>query len=424
MAHVLFLTQVLPYPLNAGAKIRAYYVLRQLSRHHRVSLVSFVREDDTAADLAHLEGICDRVTTVPMVRSRLRDARAAVKAALTGRSAVIVRDEIAPMRRKLKEIVGSGTFDVIHADQTSMVQYALYAHRCAPEAKLILDAHNALYRIPARMAEHAGNPVQRWLLNREARALRRYELEAYRRFDHVVFVTGVDRRELFAPLRNGPGAESRHQASDPARSVQRVERATSVIPICVDPAEKSLIPRVDRPRNIVHVGTMFWPPNVEGVLWFAREVFPRVLAEVPDAKFIIVGKDPPESVRALTTQVRRVRVTGYVSDPRAYLAIAGAFIVPLHAGGGMRVKIVDAWCWGVPIAATTVGAEGIDVRNGENILIADQPPELARALIDLLKNPERGEAMRAQGRAWVEDRYNWQTVYPAWDDVYTRVLGT
>jgi glycosyltransferase involved in cell wall biosynthesis len=90
----------------------------------------------------------------------------------------------------------------------------------------------------------------------------------------------------------------------------------------------------------------------------------------------------------------------------------------------MRVKIVDAWCWGVPIAATTVGAEGIDVRNGENILIADQPPELARALIDLLKNPKRGEAMRAQGRAWVEDRYNWQTVYPAWDDVYTRVLGT
>jgi glycosyltransferase involved in cell wall biosynthesis len=129
-------------------------------------------------------------------------------------------------------------------------------------------------------------------------------------------------------------------------------------------------------------------------------------------------------VQALTTQVRRVRVTGYVADPRAYLSIAGAFIVPLHAGGGMRVKIVDAWCWGVPIAATTVGAEGIDVRNGENILIADDPPDLARALVDLLKDPERGEAMRERGRTWVENRYNWRKVYPAWDEVYARVLGT
>ena len=424
MARVLFLTQVLPYPLNSGAKIRAYYVLRQLAEQHQVSLVSFVREDDTAADLAHLEGICEQVTPVPMVRSRLRDARAVVKAGLTGQSAVIVRDEVAAMRRTLKKIARNGDFDVVHADQTSMVQYAFYAHRHAPHAKLILDAHNALYRIPARMAEHAGNPVQRWLLNREARALRRYELDAYRRFDHVVFVTDVDRRELFpspdSPTRDEAPATDRNRPP----STSHDHSSTSVIPICVDPANKPLIHRVDHPRNIVHVGTMFWPPNVEGVLWFARHVFPRVLADVPDAKFIIIGKDPPESVRALTTQIRRVRVTGYVTDPKGHLAIAGAFIVPLHAGGGMRVKIVDAWCWGVPIAATTVGAEGIEVRNGENILIADDPPDLARALVDLLKDPDRRREMRARGRAWVEAHYNWRNVYPAWDEVYARVLGT
>jgi glycosyltransferase involved in cell wall biosynthesis len=143
-----------------------------------------------------------------------------------------------------------------------------------------------------------------------------------------------------------------------------------------------------------------------------------VLQAVPEARFVVVGKDPPQEVRDLALQVRNVQVTGYVPDPTPYLAETGVFIVPLHAGGGMRVKIVDAWCWGVPVVATSVGAEGIEVEAGGNALIADEPEALAAAVVRVLEDEALGEALRANGRRWVEARYNWRTVYPAWDAVY------
>jgi len=436
MANVLFLTQVLPYPLNSGAKIRAYYVLRQLARRHAVTLVSFVRDDDAPEAVAHLRTLCASVHTVPMRRSPLRDAWAMVKAGLTRHSIIILRDEVAGMTRLLRRLVRTTPFDLVHADQTSMVQYALKARRLSAPGprrpRLVLDAHNALYRIPERMAAVQHNPLKRWAYHREARVLRRYEAEAYRRFDHVVFVTEVDRQELLpVASRQAPASapqplpQVKHGGVSPAKRGEETDNwqlTTSVIPICVDPTAQPLIARAPHPSTIVHVGTMFWPPNVEGVLWFAREVFPLVLAQVPGTRFVIVGKNPPPAIAELAAAEPNILVTGYVPDPAPYLAEAAVSIVPLHAGGGMRVKIVDAWCWGIPLASTTVGAEGIDVRDGENILIADEPQALAGAIARVLRDPAFGERMRANGRAWVEAQYDWRRIYPAWDAVYDRLL--
>jgi hypothetical protein len=202
MARILFLTQVLPYPLDSGAKIRAYYVLQHLTQRHEVTLVSFVRADDYPEYVAHLERFCHAVHTVRMRRSRLRDARALLLAGLSGRPAIIVRDEIGEMHATLKRLIREGGFDVVHADQTSMAQYALYARAQIPHpasrqaARIVLDAHNALYRIPQRMSAHECNPLKRLALRREARALARYETRAYQRFDHVVYVADEDRRVL------------------------------------------------------------------------------------------------------------------------------------------------------------------------------------------------------------------------------------
>jgi len=418
MSEILFLTQVLPYPPHSGAKIRAYYVLRQLARQHEVTLLSFVRDDDNPEALKHLEDICEAVYTAPMQRSLSRNVRAGMKAMLTGQSVIIVRDEIPEMYRAIQCLLAEQSFAAIHADQTSMAQYALYAqHQNAkmfnrPHTPVVLDAHNALYRIPERMARHESNPFKRWLYQREARVLARYEVETYDRFDHVVFVTGVDQEEILQRT-------LRTERTVPSRP----HPTTSVIPICVDIDDKPLVARRDHPLAVTHLGTMFWPPNVEGVLWFAREVFPRVLAEVPEARFVIVGKDPPQEVQDLMLQVRNVQVTGYVPDPEPYLAETAVFIVPLRAGGGMRVKIVDAWSWGLPIVSTRIGAEGIEVEEGENILIGDTPAALADAVVRILREPALGERLRAQGRTWVEAHYHWRNVYPAWEDIYARLIS-
>lgn len=410
MARILFLTQVLPYPLDSGAKIRAYYVLRHLTRRHQVTLVSFVRADDQAEDISHLQGFCRAVYPLPMRRSRLRDARAVLVAGFTGQPAIIVRDEIGAMRALLRRLVKEETFDLIHADQTSMAQYALYARSHAVEVggrpRIILDAHNALYRIPERLAAHERNPLKRLLLQREARALARYEAGLWDRFDHVVFVAEQDRQALQARLSNG-----RHPLP------------YTTIPICVDPAAQPLIERASSPCTITHLGTMFWPPNVEGVLWFAQEVFPQVLAQVPGTRFVIVGKNPPPEVYRLPAQISHVEVTGYVADPVPYLAETAVFIVPVRAGGGMRVKIPDAWCWGTPIVSTTIGAEGIELQHGVHALIADTPEALAAAVVRVLQNPALGEQLRQKGRQWVEEHYNWRKVYSRWDEVYSKLVA-
>ena len=166
---------------------------------------------------------------------------------------------------------------------------------------------------------------------------------------------------------------------------------------------------------------MFWPPNVAGVLWFARDVLPLIWARLPEARFVIVGKNPPAEVQALAADPR-IQVAGYVADPLPYLQAADAFVVPLFSGGGMRVKILDAWLWGLPIVSTPLGAEGIELRDGENILLAADPASFAEATVRLLTDPALNHRLRTQGRAWVELAYDWQKVYPRIDAVYENVM--
>ncbi|MHB1295237.1 MAG: glycosyltransferase family 4 protein [Anaerolineae bacterium] len=408
MARILFLTQVLPYPLDSGPKIRGYYVLRYLAQRHEVTLVSFVRPDDRPEYVAHLESICRRVITVPIRRSHARDAFAMVKAALQRLPIIIVRDEMAEMRATLQALAQREVFDVIHADQTSMAQYALFAHALAlrehPQARprLVLDAHNALFRVYAQMQAHATGPLKRAYYWWEAHTFPGYEQDVYAHFDHITFVTERDR------------------ALACGRPAFRVP--TTTIPICIDPAEEEPIAPAPQPKLLTHLGTMFWPPNVDGVLWFAREVFPRVLAQVPDARLVVIGKRPPASVQELGHHPN-IDILGYVADPREYLAQTAAFLVPLRAGAGMRVKILDGWRWGLPIVSTTLGAEDIAYRDGHDLLLADEPERYAQAVIDLLTSAARRTTLGANGRQTVCERYDWRSIYEAWGALYDRLLA-
>jgi glycosyltransferase involved in cell wall biosynthesis len=119
-----------------------------------------------------------------------------------------------------------------------------------------------------------------------------------------------------------------------------------------------------------------------------------------------------------------IRVTGYVADFRPYLEKTGVMVVPLLSGGGMRVKIVDGWRWGLPIVSTTIGAEGIEYSHGENILIADKPDEIAQSVVSVLTDLKLARSLREKGRDWVEKNYNWMKIYPAWDQVYTGLSRT
>ena len=412
MARILFLTQVLPYPMDAGPKVRQYYMLRHLAQQHEVTLVSFTRGDDPPEAIEHLRDICHAVHPVPMHRSLWRNVRAAAKGMLTGLPMVIARDEVTEMELTLRRLVQEQAFDLIHADQLSMAWWGhLSAQLIEPLRPLtLLDEHNAIYLLARRMADTEGNPLRRAIMVREARAFARYEAEMCRTFDALLTVTEEDRRHLLALF--------------PPEERDRLAVKFTTVPICVDPEQVSqVVHRNSGAPTILHLGTMFWPPNVHGVLWFVREVLPLVHQQVPEARFVVVGKNPPAEVQALATDPR-IEVTGYVIDPMPYLEAADAFVVPLHAGGGMRVKIVDAWLWGLPMVSTPIGAEGIKVRDGENLLLAEDARDFAHATVRLLTDSELNGQLRGNGRAWVENQYAWQTVYRQVDKVYDRLLGS
>lgn len=411
--NVLFLTQLLPYPLVGGQKIRAYYMLRQLALNHDVKLVSFTREDDRPEDIEHLRGLCTAVYTVPMQRSMFKNIQAAVESVLKGKSIVITRDRLPAMHTCLQKLVSETDFDVIHADQTAMAQYALFAQDTAVNnPRTVLDQHNALYLVVARQADHARGRLQRLLWRWEAKRLVAYETDVCRRFDNVITVTQEDKEAL---LRLYPAAEAAHLAG----------RFTP-LPICVDPEEQPILPRESgADKQIIFLGTMFWPPNVEGARWFAEEVLPLVLQRVPQANFKIVGKNPPASIvnlqAATAPYAEHIEITGFVADVEPILASSCVFVVPLLAGGGMRVKILDAWQWGLPVVSTTIGAEGILTQHGENILLADDADAFADAVVDVLVDAELAYDLRVNGRSWVMQNYNWHTVYPQLDAIYTHL---
>jgi len=395
---ILFLSQVLPWPLDAGPKMRSYYVLRHLAQQHQVTLLTFVRDTDRPADIAHLAEFCEAVYTVPMTRPVWRDLAFLGRSLVTGQPFLIARDQVRQMNEIIERLLADHYFDAVHADQLWMAQYALTVAQAARQTppRLILDQHNAVQLIPQRMAAGEPNPFKRLFLAREAKLLARYESEVCRLFDHVVWVTAEDRQAV----QNGHASANGFAPS-------------TVIPICTDPGQVAPLPESTGPRRITFLGGLHWPPNAQGIRWFADEVFPRIRAAHPQAVLTIIGKNPPPGLDG-----SQVEVTGYVADPQPWLAETAVFIVPLHAGGGMRVKILDAWGWGLPIVSTTIGAEGIAIEPGQNILLADTAPAFAQAVSTLLSRPDTARQIAAAGRQTVLEQYNWQTVYRIWDDIY------
>ncbi len=391
---ILLLTQVVPHPPDSGPKIKTYNVLRYLAERHEVHLVSFVRSATEESSAQALRSLCSDVTTVPIRRSKVRDVGYLLRSLVTGRPFLIERDDSGAMREAIRRVLDLRAFDAVHADQLSMGQFAVDL----PLPLRVLDEHNAVWTIVRRQAGHLGRGPQRVVAELEWRKLRAYEAQICRRFDLVTVVSTEDYLAL---------AES-------ARAIF----PTKVIPIAVDTEEMAFAPRTEEARDVVSVATMFYPPNVEGVYWFATEVFPLVRCEVGDVRFRIVGSRPPAKIAGLTGPDSGVIVTGYVADLDPIFRQSALTVVPVHSGSGMRVKILEAFARGIPVVSTTIGVEGIEARAGEHLLVADDPAEFARAVIRVLRDRDEGARLAKAGRQLVETRYDWRSTLSGLDDVY------
>ena len=408
MAKILFLTQIVPFPPDAGPKVKTYHVLRALAdQGHSITLVSFVRPEEERF-VSKLEEFCDEIQIVPINRSRMADVWFLLRSYLTNRPFLIERDDLYPMQEVVNRLIRKKDFQFIHADQLTMVQFAIRGASVLQKnnPKVIFDAHNAVWTIVERMQENA-NWFLKLVLKIEAKRVKRYEGELLQEVDHVLTVTDIDKKlledALFAVRSNSNGFVS----------------PISVFPIAVDTQIKAPIKRKGNSRNIVTLGTLHYPPNADGIRWFFNDVFPLVQKHISDITLTIIGKNPPQDFLELASQNPGVvTVTGYVDDLVPFMEDAALMIVPVRAGGGMRVRILEAFSFAMPVVTTTVGLEGIAAVENRDVLIADTPVEFAEQVVRLMRDVSLQERLAVNGRKLAEEKYDWQVVLNAMETVY------
>lgn len=412
---VLFLTQILPYPPDAGPRIKTWHVLRYLAdRGDTVTLVTFLRPEERQF-LPHLESLCERVIAVPIRRSRFADIRYWLRSLISGRPFLIERDDLPAMRDAVNGVLASGEIDVIHADQLTMTQFALpegafsrgkHGVRADRRARprLVFDAHNATWTILDRLARTSAIFL-RPVLAVERDRLRRYEGHLVRSFHTTMAVSTVDRSALLAAAN--------------AVDSQDYRDRLRVIPIAIDTRQEQVLDRKRGSRTIVAVGSLHYPPNAGGIRWFIQSVFPIIRQRSPEARLVVIGKSPPDDfLRAAQESQGAIEVIGYVPDLEPYLRDCALMVVPVLAGGGMRVRILEAFARGIPMVTTTIGLEGIDAEPGRDILVADEPESFASAVVEVLQNPTLQQRLTDCGRSLVAQRYDWQVALRQLDDVY------
>ena len=402
--NILFLTQILPYPPSSGPKVKTWHVLRYLSQcGHQITLVSYVRPEEMTY-IESVKQVCSAVYTVPIRRSRISDIVYLIRSQFTGRPFLVERDDLAKFRSLVKRIMSSQSIDIIHADQLTMTQFALpFATSDHGKPALIFDAHNAVWTITERMKQNSPAYLRLPLIF-ETKRIKRYEGQIVRNFHGTLAVTEADRDALL-------------QAVEQDGTMLRP--SITVIPIAVNTSEIQPVERRPDSLNILTMGTLFYPPNADGIRWFIHEVFSLIRIKMPNVKLTIIGKNPPKDFLKLASEPNSgVVVTGFVPDLAPYFKDSALTVIPVRAGGGMRVRILEAFARAMPVVTTTVGLEGIQAQPGRDVLVADHPTDFAQAVIRLLSDQALRNHISKNGRCLVESNYDWQLTLKSLDNVY------
>jgi glycosyltransferase involved in cell wall biosynthesis len=385
---ILFVAPTLPIPASGG-RTRLFNLIRQLASRHEISVISFIQPSEHDM-LRSAEPYCTHIELVPFEgfaplgkwRNRLRGWSRILFSRRPGYACTFPVDR---MRVPLRRLLSSQVFDV--------VAFHLYVVELADEVEdvaTLLVEENIESDIARRACIQADNPVH-WLRDWLTwRKLLRFEREWVRRFRVCVAVSqrDADRLRQMAP-----------------------ETELVVVPNGVD--VEHFAPREgERDDNtLLFFGTLSYSPNADGLIWFCRNVLPEIRDVRPEVALEVVGHDLPRCVLDLD-QLPGVHVTGFVPDIRTKLWSATACVVPLHVGGGTRLKILEALAAGCPVISTTVGAEGLELMDGEHLLIADHPEEFARDVVAVLESDGLRHRLAEAGMRAVAEKYDWQEIAP------------
>jgi glycosyltransferase involved in cell wall biosynthesis len=379
---ILFLTNLLPYPLDNGGKIKTFNTLKALSLHHEVDLLAFVNNESDKKYKKNLDVVCRNVGIVHKVvvkdASKFQFLADYVASLFSSLPYVIkkffskkMKDTIIRFQRKRK-------YDLIYVNHLSMMVYQRFFY-----SRLLLDQQNVESLIFYRMIKQTDNRFVRCLGSIEYIKLKKFEKEMLGKADEIIALSQADKKK-FVHMLDG------HQ------------KTINIIPIHVDEDMLEFHPMKDGKVHLLFMGTMSWYPNKEGITWFLKNCFVHL---DPEKYYLyICGSNPSKEIMNYQN-ASNITVTGYVADINVYISECEISIVPLFIGSGQRVKIIESFARGLPVISTSIGAEGL-VTDQNNILIADTPEQFLKTIKRLADQPLLRKKIKNNARLIYEKYYS------------------
>ena len=406
---VAVLDEELPYPLTSGKRIRSFNLLRRLAEWHRITLLCHRNPDRD--EVASAETVFRQlgIETIVVDRSIPPKSGPGFYARLAGNLFSPLPYSVAThaspeLTQAARAFAAENAVDVWHCEWTPYAAVLRDALATSlPKARWVVMAHNVESLIWQRYSETESNRLKRWYARRQWRKFARFEQWAYSAASTAVAVSSDDATVMLEQF-GVMGAKVVDNGVDTAyfRPQRDVER---------------------NPAQILYLGSLDWRPNLDAVQLLLNKIFPQVRAQVPTASLVVVGRHPPEWLRAQVADTPGAELFADVPDVRPFLATSGMLAVPLRIGGGSRLKILEALATATPVISTLVGAEGLNLSPDRDLIVTGQWEGMADAIIHGIRHPEDLQETGESGRRTVLAQYDWQPLAERLDGIWRAIAS-
>ena len=394
---ILFLSRWFPFPPDNGAKVRVFNIIKTIAQRHQVRLVTFATDPVSEEHLAHMRQFCYQVDVVPY-----RAFQASSLKSKLGFFSPIPRSFLdthnADYQARIEQAGREEQFDLLLGSQWDTIPYMLGAPSLKATPKLLEEVEISIYQSQYLREKH---PVKRLRKQVMWNKWRYFMAQSLKRINACTVVSEPEIAPIHACL---PGYAP-----------------IGVIPNGADVAHFTGDFGQPQPNTVVYTGAMTYYVNFDAMKFFLGDIWPRVIAQVPEAKLYMCGKSEGVPVHELPKH-ESVILTGHLPDIRPRIAQSWVSVVPERLGGGTRIKVPEAMALGTPVVSTLRGATGLDVTHGHDILVADQPEAFARELVSVLKDAALRDKLSRNGRATVESKYDWRVIGHKLDDFMMQVI--
>lgn len=395
---VLFISTQLPYPPKSGGTIKSWNYLSDLcNRYQKVGLACLLKDDDSE----HLNEFKKVLPLSALITEKLDIPRTPlnlIRSYFSHPCLNAFRNYSSSFEKKIDSI--SLEYDILIIDHYEVFQYVPKEFR----GKVVLHTHNAEFALWQRLSELNQNPILKIILRQEAKRVKAYERSMIDQAD-LVYATPSD-IDIYqaAGFNLNKMKVTYHLGNDDLLQLPKVNFE-------------------DTKECLIFMGTLSWEPNLDGICWFIENVFSRLIEQRPQLKLYILGKDPGERLTSLAKQYQQIKLCGFVKELDSYLKFSRVFLAPLRFGSGMKVKVLEGMYRGIPQVSTTVGAEGLEVENEEEIMIADQADDFKSAVERLLDDENLWTKLRDASRKKAAEQYTWEPLFKKMDTDLKKILA-